>query len=48
MAIMRVPIVELLRQVVMGWIHYSSTCCHVRVGACSHVMSYQALNAAAS
>jgi hypothetical protein len=33
MAIRHVPLVQLLRQVVMGWIRHSSTCCQVRVAS---------------
>jgi hypothetical protein len=32
MLIMCVPLVELLCQVVMGWMLYSSICCQARVG----------------
>jgi hypothetical protein len=48
MAIMRVPLVELLYQVAIGWIlalEYLLSGAH---GACDHVLSYQALKAAAS
>jgi hypothetical protein len=48
MAIMRVPLVELLCQVVMGWISGLEYVPLGACGACGHVLSCLEINAAAS
>jgi hypothetical protein len=48
MAIMRVPLVELLCQVVMGWISGLEYLPLGACGACGHVLSCLEINAAAS
>jgi hypothetical protein len=47
MTIMRVPLIELLCQVVMGWIPALEYLLLGAHGACGHVLSYQAVNVAA-
>jgi hypothetical protein len=48
MVFRRVPLVQLLHQVTMEHIQYSSTYCQVHVGSCSRVLSCQAISATAS
>jgi hypothetical protein len=48
MVIMCVPLVELLCQVVMGWILAVEYLLSGRCGAYDHVLSYQAVKVAAS
>jgi hypothetical protein len=48
MAIMRVPLVELLCQAVMGWIPALEYLPPGACGACGHILSCQEINAAAS
>jgi hypothetical protein len=45
---MRVPLVELLHQVVMRWIPTLECLLPGMCGACGHVLSCQAVNATAS
>jgi hypothetical protein len=47
MVIMHVPLVELLCQATMGWIHALEYLLLGTRGACGHVLSYYAVNAAA-
>jgi hypothetical protein len=47
MTIMHVPLVELLCQATMGWIHALEYLLLGTRGACGHVLSYYAVNAAA-
>jgi hypothetical protein len=48
MAIMRIPLVELLYQTVMGWIPALEYLLPGTRGACGHVLSYHAVNVVAS
>jgi hypothetical protein len=48
MAIMRIPLVELLCQAMMGWISALESLLPDAREACGHVLSFQAVNATAS
>jgi hypothetical protein len=48
MVIMRVPLVELLHQAVMGWIPALKYLLPGMCGACCHVLSCRAINGIAS
>jgi hypothetical protein len=48
MAFRHVPLVQLLHQAVMGWIHHLSTCYQVHMGSYGHIPSCQAPKATTS